>query len=309
MARTTNRYRSGRRRFGGFRRRPFRRFGGRRATYRRGASSRRYTAANTEFKCCDLSFYTGAFPVPTFGDTFFLDPAVAPNTSQSGVNASVINLCTLGTDINQRIGRKVITKSIEMDLILTPASDFDLFDTQSTNNGGSEQPGDAHNKLIPAPEVVTLCLVYDQQPNGVYPAVSDIWQDISGTSTVPFCITPRNLDNRSRFRTLWRKSFKMMGTTGTVQGPGYAGLFASPVTGQNSGGPILYRKYMRCNIPTVYNQVGGAATIGSAQLGVVYFIVMGTLPFRIATSGGASGSSFYHPAVVQGNIRIRNVDM
>lgn len=314
MARTTYRMRGGggRRGFGGFRRRRFRRFGGRRPSYRRGASARRYTPANTEFKCCDMDFFTAAFPVPTFGDNFFVDPSAALGTS-GGVNASVINLCALGTDIDQRIGRKVITKSIEIDAIITPATDFTIFDPNSEWQGGGITPGPNSNKLIPAPEIVTMFLVYDQNPNGVYPAVSDIWQDISGTSVLPFVITPRNLDNRSRFRTLWRKSYQLMGSTPSINGPGYAGPGINAGTNvqltQTRGNTIIVRKYLRCNIPTVYNQIGVTATIGSCQLGCVYFIVMGTMPFRPATVGGAGATTFMHPAVVQANIRIRNVDM
>lgn len=90
------------------------------------------------------------------------------NAVNSNGSVGLLNGCSRGSDINNRIGRTIIVKSIQISI--------SSFATQAT---GLTQE---HRFL----------LVYDKQPNGVLPGVQDMVDAIT-----PWAM--RNLDNRNRF--------------------------------------------------------------------------------------------------------------
>lgn len=106
----------------------------------------------------------------------FLDTFVSSDIT-TDVNPSVtpINLLAAGTDANQRIGRKVEIKSIQV------RSDIKMKDV------GTAQFG-------------RFMLVYDKQTNGATPALTDILD--TGSSPTPTTAL-LNINNRDRFAVLY----------------------------------------------------------------------------------------------------------
>jgi len=96
--------------------------------------------------------------------------------TDSAVNAGgalvLLNGCTRGSDIANRIGRQIVVKSIQFNI-----------SNYSADATGIDQ---THRVL----------LVYDKQSNGVTPAVTDIL-------TASTCWAMRNLNNRNRFIILY----------------------------------------------------------------------------------------------------------
>lgn len=114
-------------------------------------------AINAEFKCLDVG--PGAMLEDTTGAVLLL------------------NACQTGAALNQRIGRQIMMRSVELKV-----------DHYVTAGSGLDQ-------------VQRLVLVYDRQCNGVAPAIGDI----IGATGVYGYMSMRNLDNRHRFKILMDK--------------------------------------------------------------------------------------------------------
>lgn len=105
-----------------------------------------------------------------------------------------LNIVDTGAAADQRIGRKINLKSVVAKV-----------DWRIKNVAASTTP-------IEPVEIRTM-LVWDKNPNGAYPSISDILQPVIVTPTTldgdnnpilkPAPSSPNNLDNRDRFRTLW----------------------------------------------------------------------------------------------------------
>ena len=117
-----------------------------------------------------------------------------------------------GTDFTNRIGRKVIIKSIHAKYFLEPLSSAD----------GAQ--GD----------IIRYMLVWDYQANGALAAASDILTTTDTLSGV-------NLTNRDRFKVLYDKRH-------TMEAVDYN---AGTITGGNSR-PIFAQKYIKCNMPMIF---------------------------------------------------------
>jgi len=89
--------------------------------------------------------------------------------------ATLMNGIAAGTDFTDRIGRKVILKSLFFRFYIVP-----------------EDQSIADNPL-------RIMLVYDRQTNGAAPAVLDVLKEANPMSQL-------NLNNRDRFQVLWDKS-------------------------------------------------------------------------------------------------------
>ena len=91
------------------------------------------------------------------------------------------------------------------------------------------------------PSAVSL-IVYDRQPNGALPAATDVL-----TSNTMMAV--QNLDNRDRFIIL-------------------ADIFPyaqdESLAGEINGAPMCYKRYIKCNLETVYG--GNAGTIADINL-------------------------------------------
>lgn len=121
------------------------------------------------------------YPYGTKGELKNVDTTVAQVADTTGA-VTLINGIARGDDINERVGRQVILKYIQANIVnyVTPTTGIDQ----------------SHRMLI----------VLDRQANGAAPAITDVLVSAS-TVAMP------NLDNRKRFRILF-DSIKNMNASG-----------------------------------------------------------------------------------------------
>lgn len=158
---------------------------------------------------------------------------------------TLMNGVAQGDDYTNRDGRKVIFKSIQLRII--------AFGT----------PGTAVDQSI------RYLIVYDKQPTGALPAVTDILDTAAVVSNT-------NLSNRDRFIILKDKVISCQLNT-TAAAPQYHN-----------------EKYMKINLETVFS--GTSAAITSISSGAIYLVQVGTV---------AAGATTYSNT---GRLRLRFVD-
>lgn len=176
-----------------------------------------------------------------------VDVTASSNLDQSSDNISgsmlLLNGVAVGTDFFNRTGRKVQLKSVQLKGQLTLLA------------GGS----DASSESYP----IQAAIVYDDQPNGVIPVISDIFQavDSGGSATSASPYTPINLNNRDRFKILkdWSIALKPFGATGAI---------ATYGDGMHGMRDISF--YTKLNLDMIFGGTG--ATIASIQTGALYFV-------------------------------------
>lgn len=186
-------------------------------------------------------FY-GAYRGRTRPELKFVDATsqnIAVTTSWSVV---LINGILQGTDYNQRIGRKVMLKSVLFNGNHFPGATV-----------GTDAAQGCYSRFV---------IVYDSQPNSA--ATVPVGTDIFATNDPN---TALNLNNRDRFKVLIdvRKqigSFKY--TTGVK----------SLMTGSPPN--AYWNKYKKINLEQIFS--GTAATIGSIGTGALYFCFIGDNP-------------------------------
>jgi len=105
-----------------------------------------------------------------------VDTASANYALDTTGSVTLINGVATGTDYTNRIGRKVVWKSVQIRGLWVPA------DATVSNN------------------LCRICLVWDSQPNGALPTIADIFQQALGNSML-------NLNNRDRFKMIMDKQF------------------------------------------------------------------------------------------------------
>ena len=128
----------------------------------------RSRAALSEIKSFDCPFQGGNIPSP--GAISSGEPALAFR------GITEVNCIPQGATVANRIGNKVIVKSVHARILISAA------------------PGAATQ------EVARVMLVYDRQPNGAFPAIGDILLDQpAGTTNLQASI---NIANKSRFTIL-----------------------------------------------------------------------------------------------------------
>lgn len=121
--------------------------------------------------------YSLGYPAGVVGQEFkAVDIDNGSSVCDSTGAVTLINGVALGTDIDDRIGRQVMLRSVEMKGYVYP-----------TAGTGVDQ-------------IHRVLLVYDRQCNGVAPAITDILKAVSTTAV-------RNLNNRKRFKILMDKVF------------------------------------------------------------------------------------------------------
>lgn len=145
---------------------------------------------------------------------------------------ALVNGVAQGTDFTDRIGRKVVVKSIHL-----------KYYVQAYNNVD-----------VPLGDIVRVLLVWDYQANGSLAAVGDVLTNVDVLGGI-------NLTNRERFKILYDKRH----TFGAIE---YTG--AAPVAGDSR--PVFAQRYIKCNMPMVFagtaNTIGSIQT-GSMLLMVV----------------------------------------
>jgi len=189
-------------------------------------------------------------------------------TSPANATITLLNGLKPGSDATQRIGRKILMKSVLIRIVYQ--WNFNNFPYTGFLNQGTDQ--------------CRTLLVYDKQTNGVVPTIDLLLQpnvsgSVSGTSYA--VSAPLNLDNRDRFTVLYDKTFSVnpvyiVPTTGGL-----------PIASQNWVKQI--KIYKKLNHEVIYNSgVGGL--VGDVNTGGLFLFTIGTLASAsIGTSGAANG--------------------
>jgi len=171
----------------------------------------------------------------------------APNTAA----IQYLNLMVQGTGPTNRVGRKISMQTLQLDFFWT-----------LTNAGAAPTGGDA-------PVFIRLAVVYDRNPNGNPPTLSDIWQarggDAASTALTANAWTLPNRENVARFLIL--RDCKMYFPTNSI--------VASPLTAQ-----ILNNTYIEGSNCKMWVKLGGleagfkdsTAAIGSVAVGSLFII-------------------------------------
>lgn len=181
-------------------------------------------------------------------DTMSADVNVT--TWDADENGTAINIFrpVNGSDYNQRIGRKTVIKSIQVRLACINEAAIAEPPTQFGNGGG----------------VARFILLWDTQPNGALPAVSDVLSSVGGISNV---YSPINLNNRDRFKIIRDKMLP------------FDPFLYNNVAGQSfasaSNQVKTFKMYKECNLETIYSASTGA--IGDIQSGSLCALFIGSL--------------------------------
>ncbi len=163
----------------------------------------------------------------------------------------LLNGTTRGADADSnRIGRNIQCKSLQ-------------WRVSARNEAANESPGP-----------VRFVLVWDKDPNGALPAVTDVLETASTAAMT-------NMANKDRFVIL-HSEFKTIPS-------GNGGI----ATGQ--AGVILFEGYKKLNHKTTYN-AGNAGTIADIQHGALYSLVLSDI---------AAGTADWD---TDGRIRLRYTD-
>lgn len=172
----------------------------------------------------NIGWRTGGFrSVPgTRGELKWIDVI---NSSSFAATASVqlINGLAAGTQSTQRIGRKIVMKSLLVKFTL-----------------GCGTAG-----ATPFRGKLKASIVYDSQTNASAPVSTDIYLNATANS-------PMNLDNRGRFKVLWKRNWYLDQSGGM----GASGCDTSKV----------------CNLPVIFNS-GSAGTVADIATGGVFLVL------------------------------------
>lgn len=164
-----------------------------------------------------------------------------------------------GSSFYNRIGRRVHMKSVHFTGQLSPNGQAG----RSAANGG---------------EYLRCMLVYDRQPNGNFPAISDLLLDYGNDGTsFTTSISKMNMNNVERFAILRDERLPLNDTT-------VAGV--STAFGQSL--PGVYKGSFNWYVPlkdleTHYKSSTNPAAIGDIATGALYFVTLGNV--AVATAG------------------------
>jgi len=177
----------------------------------------------------------------------YVDVTLSPGTTRTDTTGDVIllNGIARGDDVSDRIGRKVIIKSLE--------ARFYAYVTAGTGV-------DQSNRVM---------LVYDKQPSGAAPNITDVLVSVSTTAL-------KNENNSQRFTILYDQIYYLNGS------------------GESDSAKI-WHTYRRLNFPVQFN-AGYAATVADIQSGAIWLMVMGS------EARGATASA------INGRTRIKFID-
>jgi len=170
---------------------------------------------------------------------------IAAATYQVNTGGSFTLLCNpqLGTDMNNRVGRKILIKSayIRGFLSTEPAG------SAAVNSVGVQQ--------------ARFILFCDMQPNANAPAVTDLL-----VAATP--ISHLNLNNRDRFKVYSDKMFTF--------GPYFRDTTATQSVAAAAQQAYTFKKFKRLNLETVFNATNGG-TIGDITSGALYMFWIGSV--------------------------------
>jgi len=170
---------------------------------------------------------TGGFRGPWNGrgaaELKYKDDTLTTNVPTTGT-INLISGVAAGTDVQQRVGRKMTMKSILLRYFINPVS----------------------TATAPSGDVVRVMLVYDTQTNGALPLVADILQNVTVQS-------PMNLNNRDRFKVLYDHWVSMN-----------ANLYTAGALTAGSPGTKFYKTFKSFSLDTIFSgtaaTIGSIAT-------------------------------------------------
>ena len=154
---------------------------------------------------------------------------VNPNTG----NITLLNGVATGTDYTNRIGRKIVMKSLLLRLIMQPTSGASVDATTG--------------------DFVRIMIVLDTQPNGVTATIADVLNNAN-------VYEPLNLNNRDRFKMIVDKCISFSPYT----------LDSSGKLATGSPTNKCIKIYKKMNTEVIFNGTG--STIGSIQTGALLIL-------------------------------------
>lgn len=159
---------------------------------------------------------------------------------------------TQGTGPNQRLGRKIILKSLYFKILIRlPSIDYDRLTAAAA---------------IKANNIVTMFVVMDTQANGALPVFQDIFKsNVSNTDDNSGYIALRNLNNNTRFKILHEHTFNMQYQSSSIQtavgtqvGDGDGSVVTTTATEMHyQGTNQVHKKYIKLDLPITYKSNGG----------------------------------------------------
>lgn len=165
---------------------------------------------------------------------------------------TLLNGTAQGSDFSNRIGRKATMVAVQLEGQIIPA---DLTNTASSK--------------------CRVMLIYDAQPNGALPAITDI---LTASTSNAFM----NLNNRDRFKVIADVNESI-------------GHVVDTATQAQAGSPTVHNVsvYKKINLETIYD--GTTAAIADVQTGALLLVTIGN------QAAGAGGLYF-------GAVRVRFID-
>lgn len=163
-----------------------------------------------------------------FGELKFLDTALGQTAvTQAGAVYTNLNVVAQGDGQSQRIGRKIVIKSIYFKGIVQKDGAAATANTSDT---------------------VRIIVIQDKQANGQVFAATDYLDSAN-------YLSHKNLANENRFKCLSDQTFSLSCPSGS-----YTGAAASFGEGRRT-----WEKYMRCNIPIEYDTTATTGAIATQR--------------------------------------------
>jgi len=163
----------------------------------------------------------------------------------TATRVSVLNSTSQGAAETNRIGRKILMKSVAIRAIV------DQYRVGTT----------------PANDYLRMALVYDRQPNGAAPVFADVFQDVdAGGSATTTSMSNLNISNADRFRVLrdWFWKVDVPGGTTLVQNAQVSTDFK----------PFSIKEFVKLGLQTHYNAVNGG-TVADITSGALLLLTQG----------------------------------
>lgn len=199
-----------------------------------------------EIKTCDMTF-NGNYNHGNYTPDQTDNPQLMIN-----IQGSIQNLACIqqGTGVSQRIGNKIALKSLRIRLALS-AIDNHEYDIISE---------------------ARLMVVYDRQPNGVYPTMGNMLQLIKQDGTTAFGteVSNINVSQLDRYVVLMDKILSLP--------PQTTGLTNANMVGVTQQSTFIIDEFIKLKrLETCFQSSNNPITIGDVQTGALYIVSLGNL--------------------------------
>jgi len=159
----------------------------------------------------------------------------------AGISYQLLNNIDQGTDLFQRVGRKISGKSIQL-------RGFVRYPVATTGGGNNS-------------DLYRVMVIYDTRPNGQDPTISEIFSD-ANNAAVTTGLSFINLNNRDRFRVIMNKTMT----------PPQIIAASGPAATDGHNNVTWLEEYLKVDgMETIYNQ-GKDEGILDIQYGAFYIV-------------------------------------